>query len=148
VASTQALGPAITAVLAMLRASIALTTHVGVRVYPDDKGMVGGRTAMPYVQVETGNELPFNTMGPPSTSKWGSEVRLQVRVVCQGLSEAQPNAISSVVKQALDGQPIAVSGYGSACIEYQGLQPITAVKDGCAGTREWVNEYLVTVHQL
>lgn len=146
-ASTQALGPAITAVLAMLRASPTLTTHVGARVYPDDRGMVGNRTAKPYVQVETGNEFPFNTLGPPTTSKWGSEVRLQVRVVSEGQSEAQVNAISSVVKGILDGQPIVVAGYGSADIEYQGLQPITMVKDGCAGVREWVNEYLVTVHQ-
>jgi hypothetical protein len=146
-ASTQALGPAITAVLALLRASVALTTYVGARVYPDDKGMVGSRGAMPYVQVETSNEFPLNTMGPASSLKWGSEVRLHVRVVSQGTSEAQVNAISSVVKGILDGQPITVAGYASACIEYQSLTPITSVKDGCAGVREWVNEYLVTVHQ-
>lgn len=146
-ASTMALGPSITAVLALLRASATLTTHVGLRVYPDDRGMAPARPAYPYVQVETGNELPFNTLGPPSTLKWGSSVRLGVRVVTQGLTEAQANSISSVVKGILDGQPITITGYAFAGIEYRNLVPLTTVTEGCAGIREWLNEYLITVHQ-
>jgi hypothetical protein len=147
VASTMALGPAITAVLALLRASVTLTTHVGARVYPDDRGMVPTRPAFPYVQVESGSELPLNTMGAPSSSKYGSEARVLVRVVSQSQSEAQANAISSVVKGVLDAQPITIAGYPFAGIEYQQLTPVTDVVDGCAGVREWVNEYLITVHQ-
>lgn len=143
----MALGPAITAILALLRASVTLTTHVGVRVYPDDRGMAPERVPYPYVQVETGNELPLNTLGPPATAKWGSSVRVSVRVVTNGPNEAQVNAISSVVKGVLDGQPITITGYPFAGIEYRSLQPITTAKPGCPGVREWVNEYLVTVHQ-
>ncbi len=146
-ASTMAMGPAITSVLALLRASVALTTHVGARVYPDDRGMVPTRPAYPYVQVETGSEVPRNTMGAPSAAKYGSDTRVRVRVVTMSQSEAQSNAISSVVKGVLDGQPITIAGYPFAGIEYQTLIPITTVADGCAGVREWLNEYLVTVHQ-
>ncbi len=148
-ASTLALGPATTAVLAMLRASVALTTHVGARLYPDASGDdVPARPSYPYVHVESLSEVPLNTMGgTPNILKWGSEARLQVRVVTQSKSEAQPNAISSVIKGALDGQPITVAGYASACIEYQLIQPIVSQQAGCAVIREWVNDYLVTVHQ-
>lgn len=146
-ASTMALGPTITAVLALLRASATLTTHVGARVYPDDRGMAPTRPAYPYVQVETGNELPLNSLGPTTGAKFGSSVRVGVRVVCQGTSEAQPNAISGVVKGVLDCQPITITGYPFAGIEYRNLVPLTTVTDGCAGIREWLNEYLVTVHQ-
>ncbi len=146
-ASTMAMGPAITAVLALLRASVTLTTHVGARVYPDDRGMAPSRPAYPYVQVETGTEIPRNTMGAASALKYGSEARLRVRVVTNGQTEAQPNAISSVVKGVLDAQPITIAGYPFAGIEYQTLTPITTVLDGCAGVREWLSEYLITVHQ-
>lgn len=146
-ASTLAMGPAITAVLALLRASTVLTTHVGVRVYPDDRGMVPTRPAYPYVQVESGTETPLNTMGPATGAKFGSETRLRIRVGTQSASEAQANAITSVVKGILDAQPIAVTGYTQADIEYQSLTPVTAVADGCVGVREWVSEYLVTVRQ-
>lgn len=146
-ASTMAMGPSVTAVRALLAASVTLTTHIGARLYPDDRGMAPPRPAYPFVQIESSSEGPQNTMGEPSAAKYGSEVRIRVRVVCQGTTEAQPNAISSVVKGVLDGQPITVSGYPFAGIEYQGLTPITAVLDGCSGVREWVNEYLLTVHQ-
>lgn len=146
-ASTLAMGPAIVGVLAALRASVALTTHVGPRVYPDDRGMVPQRPAYPYVQVETGTEFPANTMGEPNSAKYGSDVRVRVRVVSQSTSEAQANAISSVVKGALDGQLVTVSGYGPALAEYQSLTPITDVQEGCHGVREWLNEYLLAVHQ-
>ena len=146
-ASTMALGPTITAVLALLRASVTLTTHVGVRVYPDSRGMAPSSPAYPYVQVETGTEFPLNTLGPPATAKWGSSVRVVVRVVTNSSSEAQANAISSVVKGVLDGQPITITGYPFAGIEYQTLAPLTTAEPGCPGVREWVNEYLVTVHQ-
>lgn len=144
----MALGAVVTAVLAMLRASVTLTTYVGARVYPNDNGDAPSGAAKPYVQVESANETPMNTMGgSPSLSKWGSEVRLNIRVVSQSSSDSQANAISSAVKQALDGQSITVTGYGSACIEYQSLQPLRDAKAGCLPTREWVNSYLVTVHQ-
>lgn len=146
-ASTMAMGPAIVAVLALLRASVTLTTYVGVRVYPDDRGSVPTRPAYPYVQVETGHEIPLNTMGAANAAKYGSEARVIVRVVTQSQSEVQANAISSVVKGVLDAQAITITGYPFATIEFENLTPITDVKDGCAGVREWVNEYLITVHQ-
>lgn len=148
-ASTLALGPCITAILAMLRASVALTTYVGTRVYPNDDGDVPSRPACPYVQVETSGETPFNTMGGSITlPKFGSMVRIQVRVVSNTKSDVQANSITSVVKQALDVAAIDVAGYPNACIEFQGLTPLKQrAEPNCPPTREWISDYLVTVHQ-
>lgn len=147
-ASTLAMGAVITAILASLRASVTLTTHVAARVYPDDNGDVPQKPGYPYVQVESGGESAFgaNTMGEPSAAKWGSVPRVQIRVGSQSRSDAQANAISNVVKQILDGQSLTVTGYPFVTVEFRDLEPL---RDFTAGvpTREWVNVYEVTVHQ-
>lgn len=145
-ASTLAQGPVITACLAALRASVALTTYVGLRVYPDSNGDVPQTPAYPYIQVETSGETPLNTMGEPTAAKYGSVTRVGVRIGSQTRSDTQANSIASIVKGALDGVVLTVSGYGTGTAEFTDLQPL---KDFAAGiiTREWVLSFDVTVHQ-
>lgn len=145
-ASTLAMGPVVTAVLAALRASVALTTYVGLRVYPDANGDAPSTPAYPYVQVESIAELPWNTMGPASAAKWGSTTRFQVRIGSQSRSDAQANAIASIVKQALDGQPLTVSGYPYATVEYADIATLRDLVGGQT-IREWVVSFEAWVHQ-
>lgn len=146
--STQAIGPAVTAVLALLRAVSALTTYVGTRIYPDPSGCdVPSKPTYPYVSVEVANELPENTMGgTPDVLKWGSDVQLNIRVASNTRSDTQAWTIHGLIKAALDGQPIAITGYPFASIGYEGLQPLRADIAG-AVVREWVTRYTVLVHQ-
>lgn len=145
-ASTLALGPAITAVLAALRSSVTLTGYVGVRVYPDSNGDVPGKPSYPYVAVESSSEVPFNTMGAPDALKYGSEARVQIRVGSQSRSDAQANTITSIIKQVLDAQVLTVAGYASTDVAFETLTPMTDFAAGVT-TREWVSTYQITVHQ-
>lgn len=145
-ASTLALGPITVAVLAALRASVALTTYVGVRVYPDDNGDVPQKPVYPYVSVEGQGETPLNTFGAPSLASFGSEARISIRVGSQTRSDTQANSITSVIKGVLDAQALTVSGYPYVSIEFESLAPLKDLAGGIT-TREWVSTYLVTVHQ-
>lgn len=145
-ASTQALGPVITAVLAALRASVTLTTYVGVRVYPDSDGDVPAKPVYPYVQVESLGEDPENTLGGPSLAKWGSHARIAVRVGSQSRSDAQANAIVGIIKGVLEGQALTVAGYATADVAYDGVQPMRDTVSGVT-TREWIALFDVLVHQ-
>ncbi len=146
-ASTLALGPVTTAVLAALRATIALTTYVGARVYPDSNGDAPQKPTYPYVAVESHGETPFNTMGSGvSALKWGSVAQIGIRIASQSRSDAQVTSIASIVKGALDGQVLVVSGYASVDVSYASIVPIEDLTAGVP-TREWLVLVDVTVHQ-
>lgn len=147
-ASTLALGPVVTAVLAALRATVALTGYVGARVYPDDNGDVPAKPTYPYVQVESAGETEggASTMGSPSSSHFGSIPRLQIRVGSNARSDAQANAITNIIKQALDQQPLTVSGFAFVNVDYVDLAPLKDLVGGVT-IREWVSTYEVLVHQ-
>ena len=142
-ASTLALGPAAAAVLALLKATTALTAIVPAARVVDD---VSARPTLPYVLVESGLEHPLNTMGPPSALKWGSTAVVQVRVVSQYRGEAEATQIMGLVKAALDGQPLNVAGYASVVVAFESARML---KDTIAGvvTREFVADFAITVHQ-
>jgi hypothetical protein len=146
VASTLALPAIRTAILVALRASVALTTYVGLRIYPDSDGDAPSKPSYPYVQLESGSETPLNTFGEPSALKYGSEARLQIRVGSQTRSDVQADSITSVIKGVLDGQPLVVTGYASVTCEFESLAPLRDYAGGIV-TREWISTYLVTVHQ-
>lgn len=146
-ASTLALGPVTTAVLSALRATVALTTYVGLRVYPDSNGDAPQKATLPYVQVEGQGETPFNTMGAGvSALKWGSIAQIGVRVFSNSRSEAQATSIASIVKGALDGQVLVVSGYASVDVSFASIVPLQDFEAGVI-MREWLVLFDVTVHQ-
>lgn len=147
-ASTQAIGPVLTAVLSALRNTVALTTYVGARVYPDVSGCeVPSKAIYPYVSVESASEMPENTMGgTPDVMKWGSRVGVHVRIASQSRSDQQAASMLGIVKGALDGQSLTVTGYPSVDVAYESVQPLTDVVAG-QPTREWVALFDVLVHQ-
>lgn len=142
----MALGPVITALRSALVASVSLTGYVGARVYPDGDGDVQQKPRYPYVQIESAGETPSNTMGPVNAAKWGSVARVFVRIGSDSRSDAQANTIASLVKGALEGQTLSVSGYTTVTCEYTDIQPL---RDFIGGQtiREWVLGFDVTVHQ-
>ena len=146
--STQAIGPVLTAVLGVLRNTVALTTYVGTRVYPDASGCdVPPKATYPYVSVESAGETPENTMGgTPDVLKWGSSVKVYVRIASQSRSDLQAASMLGIVKGALDGQPLTVVGYPSVDVAYESLQPLTDLVVGQT-TREWIATFDVLVHQ-
>jgi hypothetical protein len=100
-ASTLALGPVHAAILARLRASVALLAVVPLARITDQPAST---TAMPYVLVEMGDETPFNTMGGTVDSpKFGGVVGVRVRVVSQFRGDSEAALILDLVKSELDG---------------------------------------------
>lgn len=145
-ASTLALPAIRTAVLAVLRASVQLTTYVGARVYPDSNGDAPEKPAYPYVQVESSGELPLNTFGETIDLHFGSEARINIRVGTQTRSDAQADSITSIIKGLLDGVDLTVATYSSATAEFESIQPLKDLQVGIV-TREWISTYLVTITQ-
>lgn len=145
-ASTLAIPAIRTAVLAVLRNSVALTTYVGSRIYPDTNGDAPEKPAYPYVQVESSGETPLNTFGDQTDAHFGSETRINIRVGTQTRSDKQADAITGIIKGLLDGADLTVTGYSAAMAEWEFLTPMKDSQGGIV-TREWVSTYLVTVSQ-
>lgn len=146
-ASTLALGPVTAAVLTALRNTVALTGYVGLRVYPDSNGDAPQKVTRPYVQVEGQGETPCNTMGAGVAAlKWGSIAQIGVRVFSDYRSDAQATSIANIVKGALDGQSLTVSGYASVDVAFASIVPMQSFEAGVT-VREWLVLFDVMVHQ-
>jgi len=149
VASTQALGPVTTAMLAVLRNSVSLTGYVGTRVYPDTDGCgIPAKVTYPYVSVEGAGETPANTMGGSAdVAKFGSDVKVYIRIGSTARSDSQAWSILGILKGLLDGQPLTVSGYPNvSVVTYEDVQKVVDTVGGQV-VREWVASFDVVVHQ-
>lgn len=142
------LDPACDALAGRLRSTAALLARLGSpsRLYPDANGDVPPRPGYPYVSVEGAGETPYHTMGPDAGGKWGGVARVQVRVASQLRSDQDVRSLTSLVKQALDGQAVTVPGFGLAGVTFVSLIPLEDVVAGVK-TREWISEYEVLAHQ-
>lgn len=151
-ASILALDPVCDAVIAKLRWTVALIARFqavdgDLRMYPDAGGDAPERPEYPYLQVEAGGETPFNTLGPdPDSPKWGGTASVRVRIASQSSSDQEVRQLTSLVKQALDGQPLTVPGFGSVAVSFVTVVPIEDLVAGVT-TREWLSEFDVFVHQ-
>jgi hypothetical protein len=144
--STMAIGPCCIAVRAVLSAVSDLTTIIGQSLYPNAGGDVQQNKSHPYVAIESGSEIPFNTMGTPDASKYGGFTTVNVRLASEYRSEAQIQTMAGLVRAALDGQPVTVSGIGTLVGVYQSMQPLKLVEAGIT-TREWVLTFEYLWHQ-
>jgi hypothetical protein len=145
-ASASALLVGMPAVRALLAADSTFMSRIGARLYPNSSGDRPQTAAYPYAQVESSSELPLNTMGDPAGLKWGSFARIQIRLGSQWRSEAQVTQLVDDVKRILDGQPITLSGYGSAGLTFETLVKLDDSEAGVV-TREWIVEFELTAHQ-
>jgi hypothetical protein len=136
-ASASALLVGMPAVRALLAADSTFMSRIGARLYPNSSGDRPQTAAYPYAQVESSSELPFNTMGDPTALKYGSFARIQIRLGSQWRSEAQVAQLVDDVKRILDGQPITLSGYGSAGLTFENLVPASGRRSGLSKRRSW-----------
>jgi hypothetical protein len=142
-ASTLALGPVHAAVLDRLKTTAALTTIVPAVRVTDSPTTA---TIAPYVLVEGGDETPFNTMGGASLPKWGGIVSLRVRVVSTYRGELEAYGLMDIIKVALDGLPLTVTGYPTAIVAFQRADLLKDTINNIV-TRELVGTFSVTAHQ-
>lgn len=141
-ASTLALGPVHAAILAKLKATAGLTAIVPAERVTDQPG-----TTMPYVLVESADETPFNTMGGTvDLPKWGGVATVRVRVVSQFRGDSQVSLILSLIKGALDGQPLTVTDYPTAIVAFERADMLKDTVNNIV-TRELVGTFSVTAHQ-
>lgn len=101
----------------------------------------------PQLLLTAPSETPWNTMGAPGESKWGSSLIVGVKALTQGRNHDAGWAIMTRVCGLLNGQPIVVTGYGRAAIELEALPP--AYPETFAGLpfRHFPSLWRVYVHQ-
>jgi hypothetical protein len=143
-ASTSGLAPVAAAVLGVLRADAALLARVpGDRIVDE----VPPRPTYPYLLVESAGERAFNTLGPADGAKWGSTATVRTRLVSQYRGDQEAADILGLVRAALDGRRLTVTGYsGPITADFQFA---TMLRDAVNGvvTRELLSEFEVVVHQ-
>jgi hypothetical protein len=139
-------GPTCAAILAALKASTAVTALVPASRIVDE--MPSSSAAVyPLILVETHGELPFNTLGAPVATAFGSSVMIGVRPISQYRGDQQINDITSAVRGALDGLAITIAPHARAMLTFEGTAAIFKATVGGITTREQVSEYDLTVHQ-
>ena len=116
-ASTSALGPGCTAVAGLLAANSTLMTRIGSRLYGINDP-IPQRAVRPFISVEPGNEVDFNTLGATNTAKWGNRTTINVRIVSGFRANSEIIELRDLVKQTVVGQPITVAGFPSASIAW------------------------------
>lgn len=137
-------GPVSEAALNLLRAYIPLTTLVPVERITDD---AGARPTPPYILVESVSEVPYNTMGPRTSPKFGSSVRFTVRAVSQYRGDAEVNNLGEAIRGGLDGEKATVAGWpGKPLMTWEAATMLKTTVNGVV-TRELVMDFNVVVHQ-
>ena len=144
-ASNSVLAPGVTAVRALLAANATFMASIQ-DLYPNTNGDPVDGSAQPYASVEAAGEVPFNTMGDTSGLKWGGVGTIHLRLSSLSRSDAEIATIAGLARAALEGQAITVSGFGSAILEFTGLNPMADLIAG-RKTREWVLTFELTAHQ-
>lgn len=147
--ATLALPAIYTAIVALLKADATLTALLAggaASVY----NVAPPGSAFPYVEVGSGTEVEFNTLGPDATGKWGADCTLQISARTQSSgagSDLPALTIASRIKQLLAGQPLTVSGFPSVNVNLEVVAPIfTEVIDNrAARTQPMI--FRVIVHE-
>jgi hypothetical protein len=85
-------------------------------------------------------------MGEVDQPKWGGVASIRVRVVSQYRGESEVRQIMSLIKARRDGQPLTVTGYPTAIVQFQQATLLTDTISGIV-TRELVADFDVTAHQ-
>lgn len=90
---------------------------------PQQSGTVSVAAMYPQVLLSVPSEVPFNTMGDSDAPKWGSSVLAGVKVITVARNHDSGWSILNQIVARLNGQPLTVTGYGSASIEIDGIPP-------------------------
>jgi hypothetical protein len=143
--SEVVLGPIYTALKALMAAYAPLTTLLAVKTLGGtpaiyDEGSVPQGSAMPYVLIGLGTQIPWHTMGDANDAaakRWGWNSTVQIKAVGQG-TEASGLVILSKIATALkEGTTLTLTGYGSAYCDEFLVQPTIITTSAGVTTREW-----------
>jgi hypothetical protein len=142
--------PAIyTAIVAKLKADATLTLLLAsgaASVY----NVAPAGAAFPYLEVGSGTEVEFNTMGPDGLSKWGANTTVQVSARSQSSgagSDLPVLTIMSRVKALLVGQPLTVAGYPSVAVSLDSVPGVFTEVVDSRSTRTQPLILRVQVHE-
>lgn len=102
-----------------------------------DEGGVPQASALPYVTVGAGTQVPDHTMGPLGSARFGWNCTVQVKAVGTG-NEASGLAIMSQVAAVLyDGRDLGLTGYSNSWCEEFTVQPTLIETVAGVVTRSW-----------
>jgi uncharacterized protein DUF3168 len=142
--SEVALGAIYVALKALMAAYVPLTGLIAVKtlgvnvpaIY--DEGAVPQSSAMPYLTIGAGTQVPWHTMGMANMARWGWNCTVQIKAIGQG-TEASGLAIMSQVAAVLyGGRELSLAGYGSSFIDDEfTVQPTIVTTLAGVTTREW-----------
>lgn len=145
------LGKVYTAVMALMAATAPLTALLAVKpvtgapaIY--DEGAVPQGSAMPYLTVGAGTQLPWHTMGDVGELRYGYNCTLQIKAVGQGTEQSGLAILSQVATLFYDGKALALVGYGSSWTEEFVVQPTLITTQASVTTREWPSILRVLAH--
>lgn len=111
-----------------------------------DEGAVPQGSAMPYLTIGAGTQVPFHTMGAPNDPRYGWNCTLQIKAVGQGNEASGLAILSAVVGVAYDGRLLNLPGYGSSWCDEFTVQPTLVTTVAGVTTREWPGILRVICH--
>jgi hypothetical protein len=85
-------------------------------VYDEGEAAVQGAT-LPYVTVGAGTQVPFHTMGPVGSARYGWNCTVQVKAVSQGTEAASLAILSQVAVALYEGRDLGLAGYATSWVE-------------------------------
>ena len=91
-------------------------------VYDEGEAAVQG-ARVPYITVGVGTQIPFHTMGPEGSARFGWNCTVQIKGVSQGAELAGLAIMSEVAKALPDGKELTIAGYSNAWSEEFIMQP-------------------------
>jgi len=140
--SEVVLGPVYVELKSLMAAYAPLTGLLAVKTLGGlpaiyDEGSVPQGSAMPYLTIGLGTQIPWHTMGVVGSSRYGWDCTIQIKAVGQG-TEASGLAILGKVATVLrEGTDLTLAGYGSAWCDEFTVQPTIITILAGVTTREW-----------
>jgi hypothetical protein len=141
--SDVALIPIFAALKTLMVAHAPLTALIGTKtvgagggpaVYDD--GAVTQNTPPPYVTIGAGTQIPFHTMGPIGSARYGWNCTLQIKAVSTGTDAEVLGIMSAVMGLLYDGRELTLAGYGNAWCDEFSIQPMLVSTVAGVTTRE------------
>lgn len=123
------LGAVYTALKAALAGSAPLAALLATKkiggapaVYDEGEAAVQG-SALPYVTVGAGTQVPFHTFGPVGSARYGWNCTVQVKVVSQSSEGATMSMLSAVAGVLYEGMELGLPGYATSYIDEFSVVP-------------------------
>lgn len=142
--SEVVLGPIYTALKALMAAYAPLTTLLAIKTLGTnvpaiyDEGSVPQASAMPYLTVGAGTQVPWHTMGVAASARWGWNTTVQIKAVGQGTEATGLAILSQVAVVLYGGRDLTLAGYNSAWIDDDfNVHPTIVTTLAGVTTREW-----------